>query len=80
MISISPVNSQLQVRDADVVLSAIELNLGLRKGEKDRDKRRGGRGTVMMDEKERGVSRECNVGEKLWRKWMFTEAGTLLVI
>lgn len=34
----------------------------------------------MMDEKERGVSRECNVGEKLWRKWMFTEAGTLLVI
>lgn len=33
---LSPINSQLEVRDADVVLSAIELNLGLKTGERER--------------------------------------------
>lgn len=32
--SLSPVNSQLEVRDADVVLTAIKLYLGLRKKKK----------------------------------------------
>lgn len=85
MIFLSPINSQLEVRDADVVLSTIELNLGLRKKERwieINGGKREERGMVMMGERERErypgnkVQRYGERG-KLLRKWMFTEACTL---
>lgn len=65
----SPVNIQLEIRDTDIVLSTVQLNLGLTGDNKEQTSIEEVVGGEAVGRRRKDMEKRWS-----WRKWMFKEA------